>query len=58
LLRSELTELNDDPRFTVRAIEPISGFNTNKGKVQELEFAIVQASTSSLARSVEQLHVK
>jgi 4-amino-4-deoxy-L-arabinose transferase-like glycosyltransferase len=58
LLTSEVVEMRNDPRFVVKIVEPISGFNTNKGKVQELEFAVVEASPSSVARSSEKPGVK
>jgi 4-amino-4-deoxy-L-arabinose transferase-like glycosyltransferase len=58
LLADEVVEMRSDPRFLVKVVEPISGFNTNKGKVQELEFAVVEASRSTLARTVEKPVVK
>jgi 4-amino-4-deoxy-L-arabinose transferase-like glycosyltransferase len=58
LLASEVVEMRNDPRFSVRVIEPISGFNTNKGKVQDLAFSVVEAAGSRVARTGEQLLVK
>jgi 4-amino-4-deoxy-L-arabinose transferase-like glycosyltransferase len=59
LLPSEIVEIGRDPRFVIRPVEPISGFNLNKGKVQELEFTIVEASGSALtARALKQSLVK
>ena len=51
LLPREVDELREDLRFALREVEPVSGFNLNKGKVQELRFAVVGASASLLARS-------
>src|SRR6185437_8173446 len=31
LLASEVVEMRSDPRFTLKVVEPISGFNLNKG---------------------------
>jgi 4-amino-4-deoxy-L-arabinose transferase-like glycosyltransferase len=58
LLDSEVVDLRSDSRFSIRLVEPISGFNLNKGKIQKLEFAVVEASGSSVARSGEQPLVK
>jgi 4-amino-4-deoxy-L-arabinose transferase-like glycosyltransferase len=58
LLSAEVVEMRSDPRFHFRVVEPISGFNANKGKVQSLEFAVVEASESALARSIEKPFVK
>jgi 4-amino-4-deoxy-L-arabinose transferase-like glycosyltransferase len=58
LLATEVVEMRADPRFTLQLVEPISGFNANKGKVQALEFAVVGASGSDLARSGKEPLVK
>ncbi len=47
LLKSEVVAIRADSRFSIQVIEPISGFNTNKGSVQELEFAVVEAGHST-----------
>jgi 4-amino-4-deoxy-L-arabinose transferase-like glycosyltransferase len=58
LLAKEVDEVRADPRFTLEVVEPISGFNVNKGKVQELTFAVVGASQLSSFGSGEQPLVK
>ncbi len=58
LLDSEVVEMRSDPRFALEVIEPISGYNLNKGKVQSLAFAVVAASRSAVARSGQQPLVK
>jgi hypothetical protein len=54
LLVKEVAEMRNDPRFIFELVEPIAGFNANKGKRQELEFAVVGASPSALSRAGEQ----
>jgi 4-amino-4-deoxy-L-arabinose transferase-like glycosyltransferase len=58
LLAKEIVEMRDDPRFSVEVVEPISGFNVNKGKTQELAFAVVEAAHLASSRSGEQPLVK
>jgi 4-amino-4-deoxy-L-arabinose transferase-like glycosyltransferase len=59
LLAKEVVEMRDDPRFALSVVEPISGFNVNKGKVQELTFTVVGASSRlASSRSGEQPLVK
>jgi hypothetical protein len=58
LLAKEVVEMRDDPRFILDLVESIAGFNANKGKRQELEFAVVGASPSALSRADEQPFVK
>ena len=58
LLAKEVVEMRDDPRFTLEIVEPISGFNVNKGKVQELTFAVVGPSRMASSRPSQQPLVK
>ncbi len=58
LLAKEIVEMQDDLRFTLKEVEPISGFNVNKGKVQELTFAVVGAAHLTSSRASEQPLVK
>ena len=58
LLASEVAEVQVDPRFTLAVVEPISGFNLNKGKVQGLTFAVVGATRVAASNSGEQPLVK
>ena len=58
LLAREVVEMRSDPRFAFEVVEPISGFNSNKGKHQDLEFAVVEASPAAIARAGEQPLVK
>ena len=58
LLAKEVVEMRSDPRFTLEPVEPISGFNANKGKTQFLEFTVVGASPSSPSGAGEETLVK
>jgi len=58
LLPEEVVKIRDDPRFTLEPVETLAGFNVNKGKPTTLEFAVVGAGRSTLARSGEQPLVK
>jgi 4-amino-4-deoxy-L-arabinose transferase-like glycosyltransferase len=58
LLAKEIVEMRADPRFTLELVEPISGFNVNKGKVQELTFAVVGPTNLASSRVGEQPLVK
>jgi 4-amino-4-deoxy-L-arabinose transferase-like glycosyltransferase len=58
LLATEVVEMRSDPRFTLHVVEPISGFNVNKGKVQELAFAVVGPARLASSRARQQPLVK
>jgi hypothetical protein len=58
LLPKEVVEMRSDPRFVLQEVEPISGFNVNKGKVQELTFAVVGPGHLVSSRPSEQPLVK
>ena len=41
LLPTDLDAMRGDPRFSLRSVDSIRGYNVNKGKFQTLEFVIV-----------------
>jgi 4-amino-4-deoxy-L-arabinose transferase-like glycosyltransferase len=58
LLAKEIDEIRDDPRFVLDLVEPISGFNANKGKTQDLTFAVVGPAHLAASRPGQQPLVK
>ncbi len=41
LLPTDLDVMRGDPRFSLRSVDSVRGFNVNKGKLQTLEFVVV-----------------
>jgi 4-amino-4-deoxy-L-arabinose transferase-like glycosyltransferase len=58
LLPEDLERMEVDARFRLRKLGSVSGFNVNKGRMQTLEFAIIEPGRSSVARSGQDPLVK